>query len=799
MIYRSKHIFFPFIAVALLFISTYTYSGKNNCFFEVTGIVVDHNDVPLPGVTIRLKDETQGAVSDVNGEFALCNLLCCKHELIISYVGYETSSLEVSPSQNTSRIKVSLSPASYELSQVEVVSNRGDQQRRIESISVNRVQGDFLEQNRSGSLMQTLRALPGVNSMDIGSGISKPMIRGLGYYRVVFAQNGIKQTGQLWSSHTGLSVDQQNIQQLEIIKGPASLRFGSDAIGGVINTLPADIPQKGAIEGEISFTGQTNTSWLGASANAASRKGDFYFHTTVTHNNFEDFRVPYTDVFLLPRPVSAAQATHEVELGETVPNTAGMENALSLVAGIVKPWGNSYIDFNYHYTKTGFFDWIGLQHDDKREVHMADTRDIKTPSQEVENFNINHFTNLYMGDNKMEVALGYQHNISSEHAPLTDRTGNRAADITHYRNLNNLELKLDLHSITANVLYSLRQVENHTFDFIINTAYEKNFTDGYSHIVPEYEKKSAGVGAIYQYSISPQWIINSGARLDLHNFQMQETLNPDPAFGDSIFNPEIKKNYTGTSFSVGFNYLPYEKTVIKLHVGKSYRIPSAYELGAYGLHRHEGRFERGDTSIDPEQAWQLDAGLETEWHNLHLVLSPFLNYFTNYLYLNPTADLRPEGQVYEYQQTEALLYGGEISMDYDYKERLNLLAGVEYVYAMNLDLNAYLPFTPPLSAITGAKFSFRGSNTFTKSAIGAEGVWAAAQNYTVPNELKTPGYVLVNANAQSRVEILGREMMVRFEVRNVFNQRYFNHISFYRRMRIPEPGRDFRLFVNIPF
>ncbi|TVQ15407.1 MAG: TonB-dependent receptor [Bacteroidetes bacterium] len=795
----NRNLLYLFLIVIPWLLFFQAHAEDNNCFFEVKGIVVDQSNFPLPGVTIRISQSNHGVVTDVQGSFKINNLTCGSHKLQFSYVGFQALTFEVEPFRDTEMLTIVLEPASYQLSEVEVVSKRGEERRRVESISINRVEVDFLAQNRSGSLMQTLRAIPGVNSMDIGTGVSKPMIRGLGYYRVVFAQNGIKQSGQLWSSHTGLSVDQHNVHHLEVIKGPASLRFGSDAIGGVINTLPADIPQQGVLKGEVSFRGQANTGWLGGSAHAGGRTGDFYFLTTLTHNSFGDFRVPYTDVFLLPRPSSAAEATHEVELGETVPNTAGRENAFSLLTGVVKPWGNSYLDFTYHHSHTGFFDWIGLQHEDRRASHMADIRDIKNPAQIVENFNVHSFTNVYMGENKLELALGYQYNLSSEHSILSDRTGNRAEDIQYFRDLDNLELKLDLHNITANGLYSFRQLENQTLDFIINAAFETNHTDGYSHILPGYEKLSGGLGIVYQYVLSPKWVINSGARVDMHNFHMEETLNPDPAFGDSVFNPDFQKTFVGTSFSAGVNYLPSEQTILKLHVGKSYRIPSAYELGAYGLHRHEGRFERGDIQIEPEQAWQLDAGLETRWHNLHLMVSPFVNYFTSYLYLNPTAILRPEGQVYEYRQTQALLYGGEISLDYTFRERLNLLAGMEYVYAMNLDLNNYLPFTPPMSAITGATLLLGENTRFAGNSIGVEGVWAAAQNHTVPNELRTPGYGLLNLSFQSHVNILGSEMRVRVEARNVLNQRYFNHISFYRRMRIPEPGRDFRLFVTIPF
>jgi iron complex outermembrane recepter protein len=765
----------------------------------ISGVVLDNDNQTLPGVTISLNDGNFGTISDKNGVFVFKELPTAPYRLAASFVGYQTYTVTLEPVSHEFQITIRLEVMEYALDEVVISNSRRESMRRAESMSIDVVGGDFLNANRSGSLMQTLQTIPGVHSMNIGSGVSKPVIRGLGYYRVVFAQNGIKQSGQLWSSHTGLSIDQQSIHHLEIIKGPASLRFGSDAIGGVINTLPAHIPQQGAFGGQVSLTGKTNTRWLGASAGVSARRGNMYMHANITHNNFGDFKVPFTDVFILPAPVSSADASHEVELGDYVPNTAGRESAFSLTTGIVRPWGNSYVDFNFHSTKTGFFDWMGLQRQSTREEHGLSNRDIRIPYQEVDNYSLYHFTNVFFGENKLELALGYQYNVSGEHSPLFDRTGNRREDLAYFRDRDNLELELSLHTVSANVAYSLRSHDKQRIDFVLNTSWEGNLIDGYSHILPEYNRLSAGAGVIHQYSLSPEWVLNSGARVDLHWFEMKEALNPDPVFGDPVFNPDYSNVFRGTAFSLGLNYLPDRNTVLKAHIGKSYRIPSAYELGAYGLHRHEGRFERGDIHINPEQSWQLDLGLDKSWENLEISFSPFVNYFTNYLFLNPTPVLRPEGQVYEYQQTVALLYGGEISVDKTLSDRISLVAAAEYVYAVNLDKMMSLPFIPPLSVFSKARYRFNNTGLVNNSRFCVEGVWAGAQNFTVPNELNTPGYFLLNASFCTDLRIGRNQAELSLKVRNILDSKYYNHISFYRRMRIPEPGRDVQLFITVPF
>lgn len=794
MIMASKTNSFLVIIIYLIFPLTLYSKG-----FTIEGTVYNDNGETLPGVNISLNGGKYGTACNSEGHFRFENLPQGTYSLTASFIGYNNFTKTINLADENITLTIKMEPSHYMLDEVRVEENQRQIVNRAESITIERIQQDFLKNQQAGSLMQTLRQLPGVHSMNVGTGMSKPMIRGLGFYRVLFTNNGIRQAGQHWSSHIGLSIDQHCIEQMEIVKGPSSLRYGSDAIGGVINILPRSIPERGEFSGEVSFTGKSNTFWLGSTAAVSGRRGNFYFHANATHNSFGDYKVPDTDVFLLPAPVGAAHATHEVDLGDYVLNTAGVENAASFTSGLVKPWGNSYLNFSYHSSKNGFFDWMGLRHEENRKMHQENRREINYPYQQIDNYSINHFTNRFFGENKLEIALGYQYNTSGEHCVLTDRTGNRREDIEYYRSLDNLELKLDLHSVNANILYSLRSYENHKFDFILNKGYEKNLIDGYAHIIPEYERISAGAAIVHRYNYTEQWVVNTGLRMDFHNLFMEESLNPDPAFGDSIFNPEYGKTFIGTAGSFGVNYLYDDNMVFKVNIGKSYRMPSVYELGAYGLHRHEGRFERGDLNIKPEEAWQLDVGFEKISDNLEFSLSPFVNYFTNYLFLNPTPELRSEGQVYEYHQNVALLYGGEASVEYTFSDKLRFRTGLEYVYALNVDLMRPLPFTPPFSVTSKLTYFLDDIGVFTGNRICFEAVKTGAQNNTVPNELNTPGYYSLNINLRTDIKVFDNPAKVRFKASNILDNRYYDHVSFYRRLRIPEQGRGFQLFLSIPF
>lgn len=764
----------------------------------IRGTVLDETRKPIIGATIFLNG-SKGTVADMDGSFSFTDVRAKNFCVEVSALGFSKASRCGKTDTLASALVFVLVPSVENLDEVTVNGSVEEELKRTESLSIQHVQEEFLDEAKGASLMQSLDAIPGVNSMDIGTGISKPMIRGMSSYRVVVAENGIKQEGQQWSSHHGISIDQGAVDHVEIIKGPASLQYGSDAIGGVINALPEPVPVEPGLSGEISLSAKSNTNWLGSAGELAFRKGDFFTNASFTFNSFDDFRIPETESFLLPAPVSAAEASHQVRLGNQLYNTAGEERGLSVSTGIVKKWGKSYFDVSYYGTTTGFFDWQGIQNDSIRAIHSNSRRDLQLPYQQVSNYSIKHFTTRYFKNDKLEVGLGYQNNNSKEFANLSDRTGNRTEDLSHYQGIGNLNLGLYLQTFSGNVFYTLKRIERHAFKFGLNTQHQIHQRDGYNHILPNYTRSSSGLFLTHKYTINKKWLLSSGARIDYTLFHVEEAISPDPALGDSIFNPEFSKTFPGTSFSLGLNYVPNRNTIVKINIGKSFRVPAVYELAAYGLHRHEARFEKGNIDNNPEQAWQLDLGIERKWKVFAFKLSPFLTYFSNYLYLNPSPELRQTGQVYEYRQSRAMLAGGELSARYRMGESIELGVDGEYVYAVNLDLNSALPFTPPLNVRSTASYSFKSLKTFKKNKMGVELVSVARQNFTVPNELSTPGYNSVNVFVRSEFALGKQKFNLMFKVRNLLNASYYNHISFYRRMRIPEAGRDFQLFLTVPF
>ena len=229
---------------------------------------------------------------------------------------------------------------------VTVTDQLRQQQLMRSSQSVISVNRDYIRQNFSGSLMQTLEGIPGIKAMAIGSGQSKPVIRGLGFNRMVVTEDGIKHEGQQWGDDHGLEIDQFAIDRVEVVKGPAALLYGGDAIGGVVNLYTNHVPSK-PFEGAIQLFGRSNNEQLGVSAKIGGRHGKFFYRANMTLIDYADYKVP-TD--------SIQYYYYWIKLkDQRLRNTAGSERDGSLTLG--------YAGYNFHtdvrvsdsYSKSGFF------------------------------------------------------------------------------------------------------------------------------------------------------------------------------------------------------------------------------------------------------------------------------------------------------------------------------------------------------------------------------------------------------------------------------------------------------------
>lgn len=656
---------------------------------------------------------------------------------------------------------------------------------------------DYLRKHFSGNLIQSLNTLPGVQSMDIGSGFSKPVIRGLGFNRISFVENGIKQEGQQWGADHGLETDPFNAEQVVILKGPASLLYGSDAMGGVIEVKHNPLPPGNRFFGEGVVLAKSVNSSLGASVLLGLKYNKWYSKIRYTEQHFRDYRVPTDTILYL---------TYKMPVyNRRLKNTAGKERHVNFHSRYRNNRYQAVFNISNSYQKAGFFPGAHGIPDIDRLQDDGNSGNIDLPYSMANHFKTSLGQQYLFDKFTLEWDLGYQRNHREEWSLFHTHYDNQPAPVVNPNK--ELEFVLD----TYNSTIRLRNMRSGKLEHSVgwDIQYQNNDISGYNFLLPAYERLSSGVSWMGNYTVSSALSFSGGirydyGRLNIHSFfdnYLQEYLlqrgyDEETASANALRSAKVDKDFGDISGSVGMIWEISDKYLFKANIGRSFRLPGANELASNGVHHGTFRHEQGDESLKSERGWQLDMSFSYHSGNVSVELSPFVSWFDNYIYLQPTGEwsvLPHAGQIYKYTGAEALFTGGEIAVNVALFRNLNYRLSGEYVYTYNFDRKTPLSFSPPASVRNAVEWHYKRIN------VGAEYHYIHKQDRIAQNEDATPGAHLFNLTAALDIPIGKTNAQLTLSCRNLFDRKYFNHLSFYRRVEIPEPGRNFQVLLRIPF
>ena len=774
----------------------------------LNGIVTDERNLPLPGATIMLNNGEQATLSGKEGRFVIpvpdSGLILLK----VTYVGCQPAITEIHRDSLPVMLTIQLLPEIQSLSEVIIRDRYADQRRKEKSQGIEVVDQKYLRQNLSGSLMKTLERLPGVTTVDIGSGQSKPVIRGLGFNRVVVAEQGVKHEAQQWGADHGLEIDQYAVERVEVIKGPASLIYGSDAIGGLIELNQVFIPEPHSFGGTVDLTGKSNNALIGGSLQLYGRTRHLYVKSRITAIDYADYRVPVDSVTI---------NSYRVPLDKNrLRNTAGEEYNGHLTLGLIRNRFSSALYLSNYYSKSGFFaNAHGIMPLTADSTYDNSNRDIQLPYQWVNHAKTILRIVVFHRKAKTEWELGYQKNFRRElsqyighgymPATLPDSLGFRADLAREFRK----------NTFSLNQRTSFPVAEKHTLTTGLNAEYQRNRIGGWGFIIPSFDQVSGGFFILEKSNLMDHLTIEGGIRYDIGWVRIMPYFdwfktpviegNDTTGFTYAQRSQSMERTFGSFSWSAGLNYST-DAVTLRANLGKSYRMPIPKELAVNGVNYHYFIYEKGDPGLSPEVSYQLDAGVAWQIPTFAIEVNPFVNYFPNYIYLNPTFrhdyTYGAGNQIYQYTQCEVFRFGGELHMHY--KPLRFIMTGLiaEYVYSRQLsgDKKGFtLPFSPPTSFIVNLKYLPGFRKILNNTYVSLDVQLTAAQNQVVPPEMKTPGYISVNVSMGTDLLIGNQPVSFTVHILNLFNSTYYNHASFYRILDIPEPGRNISLNLFIPF
>jgi len=399
----------------MLFIGIYS-TNAHSQVRTITGTVLDDKLQPLPHASIVALPSFHGTIANTDGQFSI-EVTKTDSMLQVAYLGYENSFIDtkdVTKNNFTIKMKATL----QNLQEVVITDQYAEKRKKEESLNMEVVNEDYLKKHLGGSLMKSLEQLPGISTIDIGSGQSKPVIRGLGFNRVVVVENGIKHEGQQWGADHGLEIDQYSSGRVEIIKGPASLLYGADAIGGVVDILPPYLPTKNTWTANFDATTKSNNNSLGSSVNVQRRKEKWYFNLRASAVNYADFVVPANSVHLYEWEVPLQNGA--------VRNTAGKEFHLNGTVGYVSNKFRNHLYLSRTYFKSGFFaNASGLEPlSIDQSLHDSNSRDILNPNQYVRHLKAINRTTFYINkQSKLLLDIAYQNNHREEWMTYSPHAG----------------------------------------------------------------------------------------------------------------------------------------------------------------------------------------------------------------------------------------------------------------------------------------------------------------------------------------------------------------------------------------
>ncbi|WP_225035624.1 TonB-dependent receptor [Winogradskyella sp. SM1960] len=766
--------------------------------FQIKGTIADAKTLqPLEGVNII--GENQYSISSATGTFTLNNVSKGSYCLTISHLGYTSQTICIEVGPNTEVLEVFLEESTTALQEVEV---NGKSKKRInkESPVVSElVSKEFLANNRENSLMQTLSKIPGVSTINIGSGQSKPVIRGLGFNRVAVVQNGVKHEAQQWGNDHGLEIDQYGIENIKIVKGPASLVYGSDAIAGVVDIQSNPIPFKHSFSGDVNLLGESNNDLLGISAGVEGRSHNWFYRGRLTYRDYGDYKVP-TDKINYENYVFTL---HENNLR----NTAGKEANGSLSFGYVSDRFTTETTISNVNSKNGFFaNAHGLEVRTSSIDYDRSNRDIDLPYHKVNHFKVTNNTSIELDHHTIQLDLGFQNNLREEHSEPTPHGYMPTPPNTKERGFHK-------NTFSLNVKDAFEPFNKHHVVAGVNLEFQDNSISGWGFLIPEYTRFTVGAFAFDQYEIHSDLHLLAGVRYDYGQINSKSYSDWYPS---TINNPNGTTSYVylqraqdktldfgNVSASVGLSYI-LNNTTFKINAGKSFRMPLPNELASDGVNYHMYRYEQGNLDLDPEESYQLDIDIDHTTKDFSVGISPFINIFENFIYLNPTSNYYETLQIYEYTQSKVFRAGGELRASTSIINNLQLDASAEYVYSRQTSgpkEGFTIPFSPPLSGLFSARYQFKDVLFFKEPQLTADYRITAAQDEIVPPEEQTDGYQVLNMSLLTDINLFKAKqpLELKFKLNNVFDTKYFDHTSFYRLIDVPEAGRNISIALTQTF
>ena len=722
----------------------------------------------LVGVNVYLPEYSKGTVTDNEGRYLLKDLHTGILLVQYSMMGYKTEIRHINLKEEGFVQNIELEQAIIEGEEIVVTGGFYSSQHE-NVIKISTLKPIEFLQSGSPSFIESLTNVPGVDMISKGPGVGTPVIRGLSLSNILFLNNGSPMNNFQFSENHPFMVDDLGIEKVEVVKGPASLLYGSGAVGGVLNLIKKSPAPEGKIMGEYVGKYFSNTSGIVSEFGVRGTTKSITWGLNAGINSNKD----YFD-------------------GDKnrVPNTRFNRETIKANAGLIKHFGSFRLFYDYSHDKLGMAVLPALS------LVTENGRTNKVWYQDLKDNVVSLESKLFLGRFKVNMNLSYQMNNrrlfgaeeedEPEHDPLL-------VDM----NLSTFNYKVQT-TIPTNeftkIIFGLQGMDQTNKN---QNAPQRVMPD--AHIT---DFSLFGLGQHYHWD---HLLIQAGVRWDYRYIHVPEQVSGGHSHEEEggVEEPDslikINQSFNNFSISLGVTLNLSEETHFRLNIASAFRSPNLAELTQNG--EHGIRYEQGNADLQSQR--NLESDLSFHYHATHVTLdlSAFYNNIFNYIYLAPTSDTTSDGDnIYRYSQTNAYLFGGEAMVHFHPHpwDWLHVRSAWSYVIGKESGGN-YLPFIPAQKLRLELEVMKKEWKALRDIFARFTTNFAFQQNHPSEFETSTEGYTLLNLGFGTDIAVKNQYFSVGLFINNLLNKTYIDHLSTLKDLGLNNMGRNVSVSVKIPF
>ncbi len=757
----------------------FTILGAASTGDTIRGRVIDDAGKRVARADVVVSELARRATADSSGAFAIGGISAGSYTLVAERTGYQSVVRSVIVPSGSS-ITITMRRAPLTLGAVTVTANRATATDADRSpLPVSSLEGESLERETSVSLAHVLDKTAGIHTLATGQQVGKPVIRGLSGARVLTLDNGLRLEDYSFSDEDGPSIDERTARRIEVIRGPASVLYGSDAIGGVINVIPRELPDArgggSVLRGSVEGYGASNNAETGAVLGLEGANGSLGWRLLGIGRRAEDFHTPAG------------------ELGNTGYKSLNGDAAIGLRGD------NGGLTLRYT-RYGGEFKLLEASAPPPAEGSRACVLCAKSisrsmaetdggPLRKLEDDRVRLDGSTQLGNVRVEAKGQWQRHDLKELTPAGEGGTPGVRDVAFDLLLNSYTLDLLAHHSLTDMIHGTVGVSG---------LDQRNKTAGAEALIPGAHITGGALFGFEQMDMG-QWTFIAGARVD--------TRHSAADLDNELGTGRRTRSYTVPTGDLGAAFHATDEFTFSANVGTGFRAPTLFELYAFGPRIGEARFEIGNPELKAETSVNVDASVRWQRSGVRAELTGFRNAVSNFVYIAPDGEFEEGFRRYFYKQARALLYGAEASLEVQPMAPLSLRARYDMVRGNNEETDTPLPLVPPqridlegewrFTSLSWAEFAYIGGGTETlarQTRLSVEERNSASSEF----DPSTPGYTLLNLSAGLQRSIGGRTVRIDLRATNLADTKYKSFLSRYKEFAF-DPGRNITLRLSTLF